>query len=125
MAGCPSGSTQSWDGMDADWSRTTRSSIASTGDESPRCGCSSGHHRAASHSSRRPVKVGRRPGLLVWLPGRRHTGPMPQPPGWSIGWSRDWEDTYQDLRVVAAERDLMTDEVDGLATAAYLTGRDE
>jgi DNA-binding CsgD family transcriptional regulator len=50
---------------------------------------------------------------------------MPQPPGRSTGWSRDWEDTYQDLRVVAAERDPMTGDVDRLATAAYLTGRDE
>jgi DNA-binding CsgD family transcriptional regulator len=61
----------------------------------------------------------------VWLPGRRDTVPMPAPSGWSIGWSRDWEDTYHDLRVAAVERDPTADDLDRLATAAYLTGRDE
>jgi DNA-binding CsgD family transcriptional regulator/tetratricopeptide (TPR) repeat protein len=50
---------------------------------------------------------------------------MPQPSGWSIGGSWNWEDTYRDLRAVAAEHAPMADEVDRLATAAYLTGRDE
>ena len=59
------------------------------------------------------------------LPGRRDTVPMPESSGESIGWSRNWENTYHDLRLVAAERDPSADDVDRLATAAYLTGRDE
>jgi DNA-binding CsgD family transcriptional regulator/tetratricopeptide (TPR) repeat protein len=58
----------------------------------------------------------------VSLLGRRDTGHMP---GWSVGWSRDWEDTYHDLGAAVADREPSADDLDRLATAAYLTGRDE
>ena len=74
-----------------------------------------------------PSPAGRRPGTLVSLPGRRDTGPMPAAVG-------------VEHRLVArlgghlprpsggpaaAERDPAADDLDRLATAAYLTGRDE
>jgi DNA-binding CsgD family transcriptional regulator len=49
---------------------------------------------------------------------------MPQPPGWSIGRS-DWEQAYRELSAVEADSEPSTDDLDRLATAAYLTGRDE
>jgi hypothetical protein len=50
---------------------------------------------------------------------------MRQPPGWSTGGPADWEDAYRALSAVAAEGEPSADDLDVLATAAYLTGRDE
>ena len=50
---------------------------------------------------------------------------MRQPSGSSTGPSPDWEGTYRDLSAAVADREPSVDDLDGLATAAYLTGRDE
>jgi DNA-binding CsgD family transcriptional regulator len=50
---------------------------------------------------------------------------MRQPSGWSTGGPADWESAYRDLSAVLADGEPSVDDLDGLATAAYLTGRDE
>ncbi len=50
---------------------------------------------------------------------------MRQPSGSSTGPSPDWDDTYRDLSAAVADREPSVDDLDRLATAAYLTGRDE
>lgn len=50
---------------------------------------------------------------------------MRQPSGWSTGGPADWESAYRDLSAVLADGEPSPDDLDLLATAAYLTGRDE
>ena len=58
-------------------------------------------------------------------PGRRDTVPMRQPSGWSTGSPEDWESAYRVLSAVPGDGEPSPDDLDELATAAYLTGRDE
>jgi DNA-binding CsgD family transcriptional regulator len=50
---------------------------------------------------------------------------MRQPSGWSTGGPVDWESAYLDRSAVAGDEEPSPDDLDALATAAYLTGRDE
>ena len=50
---------------------------------------------------------------------------MRQPPGWGTGGPADWEVAYRDLSAVPADGEPSSADLDMLATAAYLTGRDE
>ena len=50
---------------------------------------------------------------------------MRRPSGWSTGGPEDWESAYRDLSAVPVNGEPSPDDVDMLATAAYLTGRDE
>ncbi|MGY1737221.1 LuxR C-terminal-related transcriptional regulator [Geodermatophilus sp. SYSU D00684] len=50
---------------------------------------------------------------------------MRQPAGWRTGGPADWESAYRDLSAVLTDGQPSPDDLDVVATAAYLTGRDE
>src|SRR3712207_3244439 len=50
---------------------------------------------------------------------------MRQPSGWSTDGPADWESAYHDLSSVTGDDAPSPDDLGRLATAAYLTGRDE
>src|SRR3954452_205736 len=50
---------------------------------------------------------------------------MRQPSGWSTDGQADWERAYLDLSSVPGADEPSPDDLGRLATAAYLTGRDE
>ena len=50
---------------------------------------------------------------------------MRRPSGWSTGGPEDWESAYRDLSAVPVDGEPSPEDLDVLATAAYLTGRDE